>query len=177
VKPEARPVPVFDTPRLRLRPLADGDAAFILELLNEPGWLRHIGDRGVRDLADARRYIEEGPAAMLARHGLGLLAVTLKEGGTPVGICGLLQRDSLPAPDLGFALLARHGGRGYGREAAEATLAWGQAAFGLSRILAITFADNPRSIRLLTALGFAYLQNLRLPGDDRDSALYAWEAP
>jgi RimJ/RimL family protein N-acetyltransferase len=177
VKPETRPGPAFDTPRLRIRPLAESDAAFILELVNEPDWLRHIGDRGVPDLEAARRYIAEGPSAMIARHGLGLLAVTRKEDGTPVGICGLLQRDTLPAPDLGFALLARHAGLGLASEAARATLAWGRSTLGLTRILAITNEDNARSIRLLEGLGFAFEETLRMPGHARDSRLYVWIAP
>lgn len=177
MNPAACPTPAFDTPRLRLRPLEAADAAFILELVNEPDWLRFIGDRDVRDLDGARRYITVGPTAMIARHGFGLLAVTLKASGTPVGICGLLQRDALPEPDLGFALLARHAGQGYGREAAAATLAWGRTAFGLRRILAFTFEDNTRSIRLLEALGFAFERTISLHGDDRDSRLYARESP
>jgi len=176
VNPAVRPAPVFETPRLRLRPLEAADAAFILELVNEPDWLRYIGDRGVRDLDGAGRYITDGPAAMIARHGFGLLAVTLKADDTPVGICGLLQRDTLPGPDLGFALLARHAGKGYGHEAAAATLAWGQDGFGLTRLLAITSQDNTRSIRLLEDLGFRFEQIQRHPGEDRDTWVYAWKA-
>jgi RimJ/RimL family protein N-acetyltransferase len=165
--------PVLETARLRLRPLAPADDAFVLELLNEPGWLAHIGDRGVRSLEDARRYIADGPAAMIARHGFGLLAVTLREGGEPVGICGLLMRDTLPDPDLGYAILARHAGRGYAKEAAAAVLAWGRGTFGLARVLAITSPDNAASKAVLGALGFRWVETRRLPGEARDTEVFA----
>jgi RimJ/RimL family protein N-acetyltransferase len=98
---------VLETARLRLRHLTADDAAFILELLNEPAWHRFIGDRGVRTLDAARDYIATGPLAMQVRCGFSLGAVVLKETGTPIGICGLIRRDTLPDVDLGFALLER----------------------------------------------------------------------
>lgn len=165
--------PRLETPRLRLRPLAPEDDAFVLELLNEPDWLRFIGDRGVRTLADARRYIDEGPSAMLARHGVGLLAVTLKEDGVAVGICGLLKRDSLPDPDLGYALLARHTGRGYAREAAAAVLAWARRDLGITRVLAITSQGHAASAAVLLDLGFRREGLRRMPGEDENVALFA----
>ncbi|MFN8010020.1 MAG: GNAT family N-acetyltransferase [Holophagaceae bacterium] len=160
--------PVLDTPRLRLRPLVAEDDAFVLELLNEPGWLAHIGDRGVRSLAEARRYIADGPTAMIARHGFGLLAVTLRDSGEPVGICGLLKRESLPDPDLGYALLARHTGRGYAREAAASVLAWARREGGCGRILAITSRGNAASVAVLEALGFRPGGRRRMPGEAED---------
>ncbi len=41
------------TPRLHLRRFAESDAPFTLTLLNDPDWLRFIGDKGVRTLADS----------------------------------------------------------------------------------------------------------------------------
>jgi RimJ/RimL family protein N-acetyltransferase len=96
------------------------DAAFVVELLNDPSFLQHIGDKGVRTEADACRYLETGPLASYARHGFGLLRVGLRESGEPVGMCGLLKRDWLPDPDIGFALLPRFWRRGYALEAASA---------------------------------------------------------
>jgi len=147
---------VLESARLRLRPLTADDAAFILELVNEPAWLQFIGDRNVHTLDDARTYIAKGPATMYARHGFGPLAVELKEGGAPVGICGLIKRETLPDVDLGYALLARFRGRGYASEAAAAVLAHGKPAFGLARVIALTAPDNTDSIRLLERLGFRY---------------------
>jgi ribosomal-protein-alanine N-acetyltransferase len=150
------------TPRLRLRQLRLADAAFILRLVNEPSWLRYIGDKQVRSLDDARAYLRNGPLAMYAREGFGLWLVERLEDGLPLGLCGLIKRDSLPDPDLGFALLPEHEGQGYAREAAEATLAQARGRYRLARVLAITSLENPRSIGLLQRLGFAYLRQLEL---------------
>jgi RimJ/RimL family protein N-acetyltransferase len=169
-------MPVLETERLILRRLESGDAAFILELLNEPAWLRFIGDKHVHDLAAARAYIEKGPMEMYARLGFGLYRVELKEGGTPIGLCGLIRRDTLPDADIGFAFLARHHGKGYGRESAAAVLEQGRREFGLTRILAITSPDNHASIRLLEKLGFVFERMLRLSADAAEVKVFAHAA-
>ncbi|HSN18129.1 MAG TPA: GNAT family N-acetyltransferase [Gammaproteobacteria bacterium] len=164
----------LETPRLRLRQLVTEDAPFILELLNEPGWLRFIGDRGVHDLQAARSYIEKGPQAMYARLGFGLYCVETRDG-MPLGMCGLLKRDSLEYVDLGFALLARHQGRGYAREAAAASLAQARA-LGMEHVAAITNPDNARSISLLESLGFKPEGRRQLTPDAPEVCLFLWQA-
>jgi RimJ/RimL family protein N-acetyltransferase len=158
---------VLETVRLILRRLSAGDAAFILELVNDPGWLRFIGDRGVRTLDDARQYILSGPVDMYERLGFGLYAVELKDGGAAIGMCGLIKRDTLPDIDLGFAFLPRFVGQGYASEAAAGVLAYARRALGLSRVLAITSPDNDRSIRLLERIGFRFQGMLQLAEDDQ----------
>ena len=162
---------VLVTQRLRLDRLTAEDAPFILELENEPDWLRFIGDRNVHDLDAARGYIERGPRDMYARLGFGLYKVALLDG-TPVGMCGLIKRDGLDDVDIGFAFLARHRGRGYAREAAAATLEHARA-LGLKRLVAITAPDNGRSMQLLEKLGFVYRETLRLPQHGGESRLFA----
>ena len=163
---------VLSTPRLHLRELTPADAPFILVLLNDPDWLRYIGDRGVRTESDARRYIEQGPMAMYAEHGFGLWLVELRDGGKPVGICGLLRRPGLDDPDLGFAFLPEFRGRGYAVEAAGAALAHGRAALGLGRLLAITSPGNDASERVLRKLGFHPAGPVTLPGDPEELRLF-----
>lgn len=165
---------VLDTERLRLRPLVGADAPFIVELLNEPGWLRFIGDRGVRDLETARAYIENGPRVMYARLGFGLYCVESKQG-TPLGMCGLLKRDNLEYVDLGFAFLARYQGFGYAREAAAASLAEARS-LGLTQVAAITNPDNLRSIRLLESLGFKSAGRRQLVPEAPEVCLFLWQA-
>ncbi|HSC48038.1 MAG TPA: GNAT family N-acetyltransferase [Gammaproteobacteria bacterium] len=167
---------VAETARLRLRRLTLDDAAFVFELANDPDWIRYIGDRGIRDLDGARSYLTKGPLDMYARLGFGLYAVELKADGAAIGICGLIKRESLPDVDIGFAFLARYRGRGYAREAAEATLAQGQQAYGLRRILAIVSPDNDRSIRLLEGLGFACEGPVKLAGDGKKTSLYVHQS-
>ena len=164
---------IIVTQRLILSLLQPEDAPFILELVNEPDWLKYIGDRGVHNLDDARGYIERGPRDMYTRLGFGLYRVEMKSDGTPIGLCGLLKRDTLPEVDIGFAFLERFRGRGYAREAAEATLAHAHNTLGLKRILAITSPDNMNSIKLLERLGFGYVESLKLKGETRETRLYA----
>ena len=167
------PMSVLETERLVLRRLTAEDAAFVLELVNDPAWLRFIGDRGVRTVEDARGYILKGPAASYERHGFGLYLTELKEGGAPLGICGLIKRESLEDVDLGFAFLPEFWGRGYASESAAAVLEYARGAFGLKRLVAVTSNDNHASIRLLEKLGFRFERMVRLSADDEEIKLFA----
>ena len=153
--PTDRAAPLV-TSRLALRRLTEADAPFMLRLLNEPSWLRFIGDRGVRTLDEAAAYLAKGPIDMYQRLGFGLLLVERTLDGAALGICGLIKRDTLPDVDLGFAFLPEHWGRGYAVEAAAAVLAAAARDAGLRRVVAITSLDNERSIRLLEKLGFRF---------------------
>lgn len=151
---------VLETERLVLRHLSVDDAEFILGLVNEPSWLRFIGDRGVRTLEDARQYILTGPVASYKQFGFGLYLVELKETEAPIGICGLLKRETLDDVDVGFALLPQFWRKGYAFESAAAVIEHGRDDFGLRRIVAITSPDNHGSIRLLEKLGFHFERRL-----------------
>jgi RimJ/RimL family protein N-acetyltransferase len=164
---------VLETERLILRLLSDQDADFILELLNDPGWLRFIGDKGVRTREDARAYIRQGPMAMYARYGFGLYLTELKEGGVPIGICGLIKRDGLTDVDVGFAFLPAFRAKGYAHEAAAAVMTYGRQSLGMGRIVAITSPDNHSSIKLLEKLGMRFEHRMRLPGDTEELSLFA----
>src|SRR5215213_10110548 len=168
---------VLETERLILRWLSAEDAAFILELVNDPGWLRFIGDRGVRTLEDARDYILNGPVAMYHRVGFGLYLVELKQSATPIGMCGLIKRAGLEDVDIGFAFLPAFGGQGYAYESASAIMAYAQDTLGLNRVVAIAAPDNQRSIRLLTKLGMSFVDTLRLGEDQPEVLLFAWNKP
>jgi RimJ/RimL family protein N-acetyltransferase len=146
---------------VELRALRLDDAPFVLRLLNEPSFVDNIGDRGVRTLDDAREYLHGGPLASMVAHGHALELVCLREG-PPIGLCGLVRRAGLELPDLGYALLPEFTGRGYAREAAALSLAWGHGELGLARILAIVKPTNARSIRLLDSLGFRAIGSVAL---------------
>ena len=164
---------VVETARLLLRRLEAGDAPFILELLNDPDWLRYIGDRNVRSLDDARRYLESGPLAMYRRLGFGLYGVELKDTGALIGMCGLIKRDMLEDVDIGFALLPEFRGRGFAGEAAGAVLEHGRTALGMKRIVAILSPDNRDSARLLERLGFAFERTFESPDNSEQLHLFA----
>jgi len=163
---------VCETPRLRLRHLLDSDAPFILELLNEPDFIRNIGDRQVRTLADARNYIQHGPLVSYSQHGFGLFLVELRENDAPIGICGLLKRDYLQDVDVGFALRESYRGKGYAFEAARAAMRHGKDDLGISRIVAITSPDNQASMKVLRKLGLEFERTLRLADQSRDTHLF-----
>jgi RimJ/RimL family protein N-acetyltransferase len=145
------------TRRLTLTPPLEADAAFVLELLNDPGWIRNIGDRGVRSLDDARAYIRD-------RFGRSLWLVVRDAAGEPLGMCGLVEREVLDSPDLGYAFLERHSGKGYATEAAAAVLAHVREVMRLPKLAAITDPANRASQRVLAKLGFGYVDTRDLPG-------------
>lgn len=147
------PTPL-ETPRLVLRRFAPADAAFVVRLVNDPDWVRNIGDRGVRTEEDAAGYLARGPIALYERLGFGLYLVALRETGEPIGMCGLVKRAGLDDVDLGFAFLPAWRGKGYAAEASRAVLAEAHERFGIARVLAIVSPANLPSCRVLETLGF-----------------------
>ena len=164
---------VFKTERLVVRRLVEADAGFMRELVNEPAWIRGIGDRRVHTLEDARAYIRRLVLDGSRYPGFGYHLVERQADGVPLGICGLLKREALEDADVGYAFLSRHGGQGYAREAAAGMLAYGREVLGLARIVAVTNPDNLRSIRLLEQLGMAVERTIRWPGESEDLLLFA----
>ena len=165
-------VKILETERLMLRQMRVEDAEFIFELVNEPAFIRNIGDKGVRTLDDARDYILSGPVASYAKFGFGLYVVVLKETGAAIGICGLLKRDSLEDVDVGFALLEKFRRKGFAYESAAAVMEYGRNKLGLKRIVAITSPDNEASIRVLEKIGLQFEKMIRMPGSDEDTRLF-----
>jgi RimJ/RimL family protein N-acetyltransferase len=163
---------IVETERLMLRPIELSDGDFVLALVNEPGWLRYIGDKGIRTLADAARYIEHGPQAMYRKFGFGLLVVTVRSSAERIGLCGLLQREWLKDVDLGFALLEQFHGQGYAYEAASALLLGAKRTHGLERVVAITSLDNAISGKLLEKLGFQLESEAPMGPDLSELKLY-----
>lgn len=164
------------TQRLTLRPPAATDAAFILRLVNDPDWLRFIGDRGVRTEADAGRYITDRLLESFHRHGLGLWVVEQRDSGAPLGLCGLLKRETLDDVDIGFAFLPEARKLGIAREAAERTLRHAAGDLGLRRVVAITNPANSASARLLERLGLSF-ERLIEHEDGQPLRLYSIEFP
>ena len=171
---------VIQTDRVELRELNLDDAEFILELLNEAGFIRYIGDKGVRDIAAACDYLVQGPMDSYERNAFGLYAVCLRKGqahqvmdGTPIGICGLVKREGLSDPDLGFAFLSRYWSKGYALESAAAVLTHARDVLRLQRIVAITSPDNTQSIALLHRTGFEFERKVRLLDHSPELDLFA----
>lgn len=163
---------ILESERLALRRLEPGDAPFIVELLNDPAFIRYIADRGVRNEDDARQYLASGPLASYAQFGFGLFHVSLRDGGTPIGMCGLLKRPELDDVDIGFAFLPDYRAKGYAFEIAAALLARTRELFGVQRVVAIVNHDNAASVTLLGRLGFDFEKKIAVPWHSEALLLY-----
>jgi RimJ/RimL family protein N-acetyltransferase len=165
---------ILQTQRLRLREVEEGDAPFILELLTDPSFRKNIGDRGVSDLDSAANYIRTAPRASYARHGYGLWLVELKDTGEAIGLSGLVRRDTLPGPDIGYAFLPRHWSKGYAVEACTAVREHAMRTLGLPRLLAIVSPGNAASVKVLERIGLRFQDTVRL--GEQDLQLFALDA-
>lgn len=164
--------PIVETEHLILRKLTLDDAAFILHLVNTPSWIQYIGDRGVRNLEDARTYVKNGPLKSYELNGFGLYLIVMKTAGTPIGMCGLIKRPSLKDVDIGFALLPEYMGRGLAFEAANAMMEYAKNTIQLSRIVAITDPENERSQKLLLKIGLQFEKVIPATAEGEELWLY-----
>jgi RimJ/RimL family protein N-acetyltransferase len=163
---------IIDTERLLLREFTIDDAAFILELLNSPGWLQYIGDRNIKTFEDASQYLLNGPMKSYDQNGFGLSMVEIKEGNIPIGMCGLIKRETLEHIDIGFAFLPQYSGKGYAHEIAIATIEHARNNLKISKIVAITTQGNHNSIRLLNKIGLKFEKNIRFADEEEELMLF-----
>ena len=161
------------TRRLHLRWMTADDADLLLAIWNDPAFVLHVGDRGVRTLAEAVQAFREGPEQLYRDYGYGPYRVALRDSDQAIGICGLFRREGLQDPDIGFAFLPEFVGRGFGGEAAAAVVNHARETLGFRRLTAIVSPGNAPSIGLIEKLGLRFERMLRLPGTDSDSSLYA----
>ena len=162
---------IIETDRLTLAELQIEDALFILELYNDPDFIKYIGDRNIQSIVDAEKFIKIGPQASYTENDLGLYKVSLKDH-TPIGICGLLKRDELDDPDIGFAMLPKYRKSGYTFEASVAVLDDGRNRLGLNYIIAVTSPENNASIRLLNKLGMRFDRMIQLENIEHKDKLF-----
>lgn len=167
---------VLETKRLILRHFCIDDAGFIIRLLNEPSFIRYIGDKGVRTGEDAKQYLLSGPIDSYDRFGYGLNMVELKESGEPIGMCGLVRREDLDDADIGFALLEQHWSQGYAAESAEAVMRQARETLNLQRIVAIVAPDNHSSIKLLEKIGLTFERMIRRGDDNKELKFFVSDA-
>jgi len=163
---------IIDTERLTLRTLEAEDAAFYLELVNDPAFLKNIGDKGVRTVEDARAALLSGPITMQRERGHSLYMVLRKEDGAAMGMCGLIKRDSLPEVDIGYAYLPQFWGKGYAFEAAAAVKAYARESLRMPSLMAITNPENRSSIGLLLKLGLGFVEFKNLPPNNKPTNIY-----
>ena len=166
---------IIETGRLLLRHLAASDAEFMFELVNEPAWIENIGNRNVKTIEDAERYILDRMVCSYELNGFGLYLVELKETGEPAGICGLVKRDYLQDVDIGFAFLERFRSKGYASESARAVADYASASLGLKRLAAITVPNNIGSIKVLEKIGLRLEKTIKAPDDETELMYFAAE--
>lgn len=167
---------ILETERTILREIVETDGEFILDLLNQPSFIKYIGDRNVRSVEEARDFIENRYRASYRVNGFGLWAVEAKETGATMGICGFVKRENLPDADIGFAFLPQFEGKSYALEAAVGTMKYGAETLNFRRVLAITSPDNEKSGRLLEKLGFSFEELIKLGDDAENVKLFVWNA-
>lgn len=165
----------FETERLNVREFRASDGEFILKLVNTPGWLKYIGNRGVSSVEEAQIYLLTGPMNHYQQWKYGLYRVALREDDKPIGMCGLIRRENLEHPDLGFAFLPEFVNNGYAFETTTAILKLAEKSFQIKTIDAITMPTNKAAIALLNKLGFSYLNDLQLKKDDDILGLYRYQ--
>lgn len=160
------PENILETERLILREFDFGDAPSILTLVNTSSWLEFIGDKNVQSIQDAENYLETGPMASYRKNGFGLWAALTKDDQTFIGMCGLVNRDSLDDIDIGFALLPEYASMGYAYEMASATIHYAKNKLNLGKVVAITDVNNTSSIKLLNKIGLQFKKTVNLSIND-----------
>lgn len=163
---------ISETERLIISEFTFDDAAFIQELVNTPTWIENIGERNVKSEKDAKRYIENGPVKSYNEHGFGLYKVSMKENNLPIGMCGLIKRDTLQDVDIGFAFLPAYEGKGYAFEAAAATMNFARS-LKLPKVVAITLPTNIKSVNLLKKLNMKFENRIHFQGEEKELMLYS----
>ncbi|MGI8820202.1 MAG: GNAT family N-acetyltransferase [Chthoniobacterales bacterium] len=166
-------VKVLETERLVLRRLTLGDAALMLELLNDPSFIRNVADRGVRTLADAENYLTTKVLPIYEQHGFGFYRVELKANGEPIGTCGLAKRETIDYIDIGYGFLERFAGCGYATESAAGVMDYARKILQLPQVVGFTSPKNHASIRVLQKLGLRYERMIELPGFTSASMMFS----
>src|SRR5210317_269888 len=163
----------LETERLYLRRVTLDDADLLLAVWNDPAFIKHVGDRGVRTTEEAEEAMKGGALKLYADYGYGPYAVVRRDDGVRMGICGLFKRDNLDYPDIGFGVLPEFCGKGYAGEAAFAVLTHARDDLRIEELTAIVSPGNGPSIGLIEKLGFVFVDMLTMPGDDEAICLYS----
>ncbi len=144
---------VLDTERLLIRKWNDEDAAEVADIYVNPEVMEFIPggvwspERTARVIARMRELDVE--------HGYGFYPIVLKSSGKVIGHCGLGFLEQTPEVEVAYVLDSPYWGQGYASEAARAMLAYGFSRLNISRIVAVAFPENARSIGVMRSVGMS----------------------
>lgn len=163
---------VLESERLYLEEFTINDASFFHELVNDPDWIKYIGDRNIKSIKDAEDYLTNKIIPSYQEFGFGFYIVRIKESKLPIGMCGLIKRQWMNYVDIGYAFLSEFRGKGYAIESSFATKKYAKEQLGIHQLAAITDVNNERSGNLLKKLGFEYNRLITYPGEESKCRLY-----
>jgi [ribosomal protein S5]-alanine N-acetyltransferase len=171
-------MPLFETPRLLLRPLTLEDAPALYDLMRRPEVVRYVGNKPTASLAEAKSLLEKGALRDYVVHGYGRHAVVLKETGAVIGFHGLKLVDEVGETELGYSLLPAHWRKGLASEAAQVLVAHAWKGLGLARLVSLIHPENVASQNVAKKLGMKPERRVRLSFvEECDCDVYAMNRP
>jgi RimJ/RimL family protein N-acetyltransferase len=142
---------ILETERLLLRKWNDEDAAAVAHIYAKPEVMKFIPggewshDQTARIVARMRELDIE--------HGYGFYPVVVKSLRIIIGHCGLGFLEQTPEIEVAYVLDSPYWGQGYASEAARAMIGHCFSKLNLSRIVAVAFPENVRSIGVMCSVG------------------------
>ena len=164
---------IAETPRLLLRRITLDDADLMLAIWNDPAFVQHVGDRGIRTIEQAQQALGDGALMLYETYGYGPYCMVRKDDAQRIGICGLFRRENLLHPDIGFAVLPKFCGAGFALEAARAVVQHAREDLGIKTLAAIVSPANEASVSLIEKLGLIFQRGITMPGEQEEISLYS----
>ena len=153
----------LETERLLLRPFCADDQDAYAAMCADPDVMRYLGEGKPLSREDAWRNL-----AMIIGHwtlrGFGMWAVEERATGVLLGRVGLFYPDGWPGQEVGWTLAREHWGKGYGLEAATASLDHAFHTLRWQRAISLIDPDNKRSIALAERLGERFERDVEIRG-------------
>ena len=163
--------PVLQTERLTLRPLAIEDFPRWAEMIADPVASKFLG--GVQPASTAwRGFMSMAGAWSLT--GVSMFSLIERDTGLWLGRIGPWTPHGWPGTEVGWGLHPDAQGKGYGVEAATATLDYAFDVLGWTDVIHCIDPDNTPSQRLAERLGSYNQGPTRMPAPFQDLPVDKW---
>ena len=163
--------PVLQTERLTLRPLAIEDFPRWAEMMADPVASKFLG--GVQPTSTAwRGFMSMAGAWSLT--GISMFSLIERDTGRWLGRIGPWTPHGWPGTEVGWGLHPDAQGKGYGVEAATATLDYAFDVLGWTDVIHCIDPDNTPSQRLAERLGSYNQGPTRMPAPFQDLPVDKW---